>query len=344
MKALPRLSVVVPVLNGREVLPLSTGALMRSDLPRDEWEFLLVDDGSSDGGGEWARDYADRVLTVTRGPRGPGYARNLGAVEATGDVLVFVDADVCIHAGVLRRFRDLFSEDEGLGAAFGSYDDRPSENDFLSQYRNLYHRYVHLQGAGEAATFWAGCGAVRRDLFLRLEGFDTEAFPRPQIEDIELGYRIRDAGYRIVLDPAIEGTHLKRWTLKGIVRTDLLDRGVPWMRLLLGTEREVSLNVGGTEKLKTGLLGVSFLFMILGLVLLDGRWGLASLLPLTALILMNAPVYRWFADLRGWGFALRVIPMNLLYYLIGGLSVVIAMTLHLFDSRPSPGGTTEVSG
>ena len=215
MSGKPTLSVIMPVLNDKQVLPKSVGALEASDLERSEWELLIVDDGSADRSVEWAVERADQMIQVEGGPRGPGFARNLGAKHATGDVLVFVDADVCVHAGVLRRFQALFYETDRLGAAFGTYDERPEESDFLSQYRNLYHRYVHLLGAGDTETFWAGCGAVRRELFLRLGGFDVETYPRPQIEDIELGYRIRDAGYDILLDPSIEGTHLKRWKLTG---------------------------------------------------------------------------------------------------------------------------------
>jgi hypothetical protein len=321
------------VLNGRELLPKSLGALLASDLPRTEWELVVVDDGSTDGTAGWAEDVADRVVRVPDGPRGPGFARNLGAKAARGDILVLIDADVCVKPNTLRRFERRFAGADDVGAVFGAYDDRPSSPDFLSQYRNLYHRYVHLRGAGEAETFWAGCGAVRRDLFLALGGFDTAAYPRPQIEDIELGYRLRDAGYRIILDPTIEGTHLKRWTLRSIVKTDLLDRGVPWMRLLLGDgpggRREATLNVGGTEKLKTALMGVACLLLLLGAGLREPLAALSAVVPLAVIATLTLPLYQWFASLRGVPFALRVVPMSLLYYLLSGLAVAIALVLHV---------------
>ena len=336
------LSVLVPVLNGRDLLPRSLGALLESDLRREDWELVVVDDGSTDGSGEWASEVADCVVTVPGGPKGPGFARNLGAQNARGDVIVLIDADVCVHPDTLRRFRERFSEADDVGAVFGAYDEVPASLDFLSQYRNLYHRYVHLRGAGEAETFWAGCGAIRRELFLSLGGFDTARYPRPQIEDIELGYRIRGAGYRIVLDPKIEATHLKRWTLKGIVRTDLLDRGVPWMRLLLENgadrSRDATLNVGGTEKLKTALMGVACLFLAGGLMLLEPRAAAAALLPLAVVVLLTLPTYIWFARVRGLWFALRVVPMSLLYYLISGFAVAIALALHVVERLGYPDG------
>jgi hypothetical protein len=69
---------------------------------------------------------------------------------------------------------------------FGSYDDSPPAPAFTAQYKNLIHRYYHQRPRREASTFWAGCGAVRRSVFLGLEGFDVERYRVPSIEDIEL--------------------------------------------------------------------------------------------------------------------------------------------------------------
>ena len=183
------LTIIVPALNGEGVLPRCFAALDASSLPRSEWELIVVDDGSTDQTAALAAKVADRVVTVVDGPKGPAFARNRGAEFARGEVILFVDADVCVHPDALERTRDLFAGDPTIGSAFGSYDDHPGEPDFLSQYRNLYHRFVHLQGEGDAETFWAGCGAVRRTAFEDVDGYDADRYPRPQIEDIDLGVR-----------------------------------------------------------------------------------------------------------------------------------------------------------
>lgn len=334
-------TVVMPVLNGVGMLERSLSALEASDLPADRWELIVVDDGSTDGTAALVESRGHRVVTVPGGPKGPGVARNLGVASATGDLVVFVDADVCVHSDVLSRFVELFATHESLGAVFGTYDANPSEPGFLSQYRNLYHRYMHLQGAGPAETFWAGCGAVRRKLFAELAGFDVERFPRPQIEDIELGYRIRDAGWEILLDPAIEATHLKRWTLSGMLKTDLLDRGIPWMRLLLENPRVDSLNIRVSERARTALVGLACMLLALSVVLLEPSLAAVALLPLGALVASNLSVYRWYARTRGPLFAIAVVPFNVLYYFVSGLSVVLAVLGHLASKRgqTSPRGS-----
>ena len=172
-------------------------------------------------------------------------ARNHGAGRATGDVLVFVDADVEVHPDAFERIRAAFDADPGLTAVHGSYDDEPRARSTVSAFRNLLHHHVHQGAAGEAETFWTGLGAVRRDAFVAAGGFDEVRYPEPSIEDIDLGHRLAAAGGRLRLDPAIQGTHLKRWTLPSMVRTDFGRRAVPWIALQLRTRRIAStLNMG----------------------------------------------------------------------------------------------------
>ncbi|HJR64909.1 MAG TPA: glycosyltransferase family 2 protein [Gemmatimonadaceae bacterium] len=339
------LSVIVPARNEAQTLPKSLSALLRSDLPREQWELIVVDDASTDATVQVAGRYADLVVELPRPrPLGPAYARNRGCDIARGSIIVFVDADVCVHPDTLRKFAELFHHDASIGAAFGSYDADPVAPGLVSQYRNLLHHHVHQRSAGDAETFWAGCGAVRRTVFLDADMFDEWHYPRPQIEDVELGGRIRALGHRIVLRPDIQATHLKRWTLAGLLRTDLLDRGVPWTRLLVqqGTATRVAtLNLRRIEKVKTALVGSAIAFALLAWPMGDARWLIVSGALLLAVMAGSADLYACFARVRGLRFALAAIPLHLLYYATNGLSVCLGWLIHHAVGEPRPDPVVE---
>ena len=256
----PRLSVVIPARNCPDQLRFCLDRLAASECT--DYELILVDDASTDDTGAVAEASGARVIHLEE-RKGPAEARNRGAREARGEILYFIDADTGVHPGNTGAVLAAFDEDPGLDALFGSYDLAPTEPNFISQYRNLFHHFVHQQGREEASTFWSGCGAIRRQVFLDHGGFDPGLYDRPAIEDIELGARLVKAGHRIAVKKHIQVTHLKRWTLWGTVRTDLFDRGIPWTRLIL---REGSmpddLNTGLAQRLSlvlTALLGLVFL-------------------------------------------------------------------------------------
>jgi GT2 family glycosyltransferase len=333
-----RLSVIVPVHNGGEDLQRCLQGLAASTRPPDE--VIVVDDGSTDDSAAHAAALAARVVATPAGPRGPAYARNRGAEAATGDVLVFVDADVVVHADTLARIEAVLLGEPEVAALFGSYDDDPPARSAASLYKNLLHHHVHQHGEREAGTFWAGCGAVRRAVFLAAGGFD-ESYSRPSIEDIELGVRLRQAGHRIRLCPEVQATHLKRWTLASLWRTDIFARAVPWTRLILRQGRLSSdLNLDWRGRLSAvaawALFGCTLLLVGLGLV---GAvplvvWpGLGVLLLTASLAALNADLYGFFFRRGGARFALLAAALHSAYLLYSSLVFVCLLVSHRLHER-----------
>ncbi len=307
----PTLSAVVPVHNGRGFLEKSLPALVRH-VPSELIEVIVVDDCSTDGSGEMADRLGARVLTSPR-RLGPAAARNLGASEARGSVLFFVDADVVVHDDAIRRIAEAFGAGDFV-AAFGSYDAAPAEPDFLSQYKNLVHHYVHQNSQEEASTFWAGCGAVRKDAFLAVGGFDADRYPRPSIEDIELGYRLRAAGGRIRVIRELQGTHLKRWGLRELLRTEITRRAVPWSRLLLERpEPAAHLNVAYAERVRAAIAVGATSILGLALLGLAPAWWCAVAVGVA--LVSSRRLFAFFRRCNGARFALGATLFHQLYYL-----------------------------
>jgi hypothetical protein len=271
-----------------------------------------------------ASEGPDEVIVVTEpGGAGPAAARNAGAAHATAEILVFVDSDVRVHADAFARIRRRFEGDVLLAAVFGSYDAAPAAPQAVSQFRNLLHHHVHQEGAGSAASFWAGLGAIRRAAFEAIGGFDEHRFARPSVEDIELGARLHARGERIELDPSILGTHLKRWTLAGMVRTDVRDRGIPWTRLLLnGESSPTGLNLGGRHRASAAL---SLLFLVAAFT---GRRATAAAAA-TGVVTLNRSFYRLVLHSSGRRNALLAPPLHVLHLLTGVAAFAVGIASHL---------------
>jgi glycosyltransferase involved in cell wall biosynthesis len=307
------ISVVIPAYNGGHNLDQCLNAIERLAIPPTE--IIVVDDGSSDGSIERA---AARGFRILRAParQGPAAARNVGAQAAQGDILFFLDADVCVHPDATNRVAAALSDPE-VDAVIGSYDDDPSSPDFLSQYKNLMHCFVHQTACSEASTFWSGCGAIRREVFLALTGFDS-SYQRPAIEDIELGYRMRQAGRRIVLDRDLRARHLKKWSFWGLVKTDVVDRGIPWTELILRDQKMPNdLNLQISQRVSIGLVYVILAYSAIHAF----RWGGHSLVPLFAILFILLSAF--------WADGAEHRSLGVCTVMIGGAAAIVFVAWHI---------------
>ena len=306
------ISVIMPAWGAEKLLPRVLDPLMGMLARGEVAEVIVVDDVSPDATAEVARKMGARVLTMPRNG-GPGAARNYAAGQALGDILWFVDSDVIAWPDGAEKVRAAFADPQ-VGAVFGSYDSTPDGKPWFSRYKNLTHRFYHQQARRDAETFWAGCGAVRADIFRQIGGFDIETYRVPSIEDIELGYRIRATGARIALDPTLLGKHLKVWTPKNAIFTDIFRRALPWSRLMISREGVTNdLNTSNGEKAKAVLAGVLVL-SILALPFSPGLWPLVLAL-IVAAVAVNWRFARFLAANGGIGFAAASLAYHQLYYI-----------------------------
>jgi GT2 family glycosyltransferase len=312
-----RATIIVPFHRNRVHLHACLAALRRS---APELELIVAADGVVEDCGGLADVYSARVISVA-GPSGPAVARNRAATHAHGDILLFVDADVVACRGAIIGMCECLEANPEIVGVFGAYNRTPVAANFVSQFKNLSHAYVHEVGNRDASTFWAGLGAVRASAFHRVGGFD-ERFARPSVEDIDLGYRLAAAGGRLRLDPTFRGVHLKRWTLRSCIVTDVVARGIPWTQLILRF-KALSNDLNLSLVLRSSVV-LAYAFVVALVLTGVTAWAAAvAIAMLAALVAVNRDYYRWFARQRGPWFALRVIPMHLLHHLCNGVSCVI---------------------
>jgi glycosyltransferase involved in cell wall biosynthesis len=329
----PKISVIIPVYNGGDNFRHCLDSLTRSVRQPDE--IIVVADGDTDGSGQVAEAFGARVFRYPSAG-GPARARNRGGQEAAGDILFFIDADVTLHPDTIARVEETFQRYPNLSALVGSYDDEPGASNFLSQYKNLFHHYTHQVSSHKASTFWGACGAIRRSVFQAVGGFD-EGYEKPCIEDIELGYRLKQAGYAIRLCKDIQVKHLKRWEPVSLLKAEIFYRALPWTELLLSNRQfNTDLNLGYTTR-----LSIILVFALMGTVFaILGSLPLAGINPsllmlafvlMLALLVVNWNVYQFFIEKRGFFFTLKVVPWHWLYFFYAGASFAYGLVRYYFN-------------
>lgn len=316
----PTVSLLMPVHRDSSAFRQALEAVRVLDPQPDE--LVIAVDGPDDELVSLALSRGARVVQL-RARRGPAVARNAAARAARGEVLFFIDSDVVVRPDVIGRVRDHFASHADVSAVIGSYDDEPAEPNFFSQYKNLLNHFVHQHAHREGTTFWGACGAVRRSVFAELGGFDKR-YPRPTVEDIELGYRIVDSGGRIEVLKDLQVKHLKRWTARTLLSSDVWDRALPWSSLIVRTRRMPDdLNVDARGRASVVLAAVT----LAALAAAPRRPAVAPLAPaaVAGMVVLDWPLVRWLADHRGRGFAARSMGWHALYHGYSGASFAAAL-------------------
>ncbi len=327
LNEVPIISVIVPVHLGRDTFVQCLDSLRQAVAAPHE--VIVVGDGVGDAYDALMADYDFDYIKLFA-CQGAARARNAGARVARGDILFFVDSDVEVPVNVIDQILAAFQQNSDMDALIGSYDDSPDAANFLSQYKNLFHHYVHQNSSGTASTFWGACGAIKRRVFWQLGGFDA-SYQQATVEDIEFGYRLRDANHRIQLIKSLQVKHLKRWETGSLLRTEFVGRALPWTRLIWRDRKLIDdLNLQFSSRLSTMLV----LGLLIGLAaaMIFPEAALLSFVSMAALLWLNYDLYRFFWQKRGVLFAIKTIPWHWFYFFYSGAAFVLG-SLQFFSQK-----------
>lgn len=234
--ARPLVSVIIPAFNAEETLAECLSRALASR--RRGVEVLVVDDGSTDRTREIAARFDVRLLT-TGGRVGPASARNLGAEAAAGEILFFIDADAMLGPDSIDRLIGRFSAGD-VDAVCGVQSAEIRHRNLASLYKNLWIRWTYLRRTGDVPLFYTTAAAIRSSAFRRAGGFDA-GYTTPSLEDTAFGQQLARRGFRVRVQPDLEVEHAKRYSLSGLLLTDVR-RAAALVRLKLRHRGELGRN------------------------------------------------------------------------------------------------------
>lgn len=317
------ITVVIPVRDGEQTIGDCLASVFRAEPAPSQ--VIVVDDGSTDRSAQIAAAFPCSIIHTER--RGAAAARNAGARAAQNDLLFFLDADIRMSRDTLARIVETLHARPEISAMFGSYQKETIPTNFFSIYKNLLHHYTHQVSAPDAATFCGGYGAVRRSVFRELGGFDET---QGALEDIEFGYRMYRAGHRILLDKTLQFTHAKKYTLLGLIQSDVFNRSIPWTQVML--KRRIfrnDLNTQTNNVLSVILVGL--IAAMLPLFFVTRASALVLLVAAVGLVLLNLPFYAFVFRERGLFFTLGAVLMNWFNYFYSGIGLLLGLFAYVLE-------------
>jgi len=265
------ISVVIPNHNGGQTLGECLEAVYKTGYPG--LEVILVDDASNDDSLKIAGRFPVRVIRHEK-CRGAAAARNSGAAAVGGEIVLFIDSDVIIPRDTFKILREDLA-DPKIAGVVGLLRPFTRFGNLCSQYKNFYMHYTYRQLPALISVFYTSIAAIRRTVFDECGGFD-ERYRSATIEDTEFGVRITGRGHRLLLDQRLQVDHVRRYDLKGLLKTGFRRAG----GITLITIRDRN-----KPKSKSSYLTTSTSFLA-GIVLS----GLIVLFPILALV-FSRPVF-----------------------------------------------------
>lgn len=201
----PFISIVIPVRDrAGEIRRCLAAAAAVDYLPK---EIIVVDDASSI---PLREDELPGSCTVIRfdQPCGPSVARNAGAQAARGSIVLFLDSDCILNRDALTIVDCLARQYPEMAVFNGIYVTPPSSENTANRFAALEMNFCFLN---PPPTVFTALSAIRREVFMETGGFD-ESLDSPFADDVLLGWKLEELGYKTMFDYSLRALHLKQYT------------------------------------------------------------------------------------------------------------------------------------
>jgi len=193
------ISVIVPAFNAEKTIAACLTSLLNQTVAQQDYEIIVVDDGSTDATADIVRKYS-QVRLLSQENQGPAAARNNGVRQAQGDIILFTDADCTVSDNWIEEMTCLLKSNPEVVGAKGVY--KTSQKSLVArfvqlEYEDKYdvmkrHKYIDF------IDTYSAC--FRKHVFIKMDGYNR-SFPVACAEDVELSFRLANAGYKMLFAP-----------------------------------------------------------------------------------------------------------------------------------------------
>ena len=210
-----KISIIIPNYNSSETIGECLTAA--TNLDYDNYEVIVVDDGSTDNSIKIIKKFPCKLIKL-KNNSGAAEARNAGAKNATGKILMFTDSDIIIPKDSLKKAMD-FMKNNSADIFFASFRPKIRFRNFFSIYKHLYLCYYYEKQGKTMHTIDTSFAFIRKKIFDEFKGFNTKIRIS---EDVDLGVRLTGKGYKIYHANDIQMEHVKHYSFAQFIRTDLI--------------------------------------------------------------------------------------------------------------------------
>lgn len=322
-------SVIIPNRNGADTIGTCLAAAQASH--HGNFEIVVVDDSSSDNSIEIIERHRCKLARLER-HEGAARARNVGALHSRGQILFFTDADCLLLPDTLELAAATLAREGSNALVGGTYTPAPSDGRFFSRFQSVFINHFETRHAPAVDYVATHALAMDASVFRRGRGFAEDV--RPILEDVEFSHRMRRAGCRLVMNPAIQVRHIFNYSLMRSLRNAFV-KSMYWTGYAFGNRDLLADSGTASVGLKLNVLvfagnaGLLCGFLVTEKTLLLAFTALA----LAVNLFVNRGLLLAFHRAEGLGFAL----MATLYYLLlfplaVGAGAGAGMLRHLFSA------------
>jgi len=326
-------SVIIPNRNGADTLGTCLAAARASR--HGNFEIIVVDDGSEDDSIEVIERYSCKLVRLAQ-HGGAAHARNAGASHSRGRILFFTDADCLLQPDTIALAAGALALEGSNAIIGGTYTPAPHDRRFCSRFQSIFINYFETRHAPAADYVATHALAMDASVFRSNRGFADDV--RPILEDVEFSHRLRRAGCRLVMNPAIQVQHIFNYSLLRSMR-NAFTKSFYWTGYAIGNRDLLADSGTASVGLKLNVLvfagnaGLLCGFVLTGKMVLLGLMALA----LGFNVYVNRGLLLAYHRAEGLGFALMAALYYLsLYPLAVGAGAGAGMLRHLFSTPLRP--------